>query len=141
MKKRVALIVAVVMMLMSFSVSAQAAPARPHEHTDLCVCCEEENDFSELLTADHKVLEGEGSKNLICAIFGHKLTNTVKIFNCAQMIDSKRCTIWYDEVGYCDRCHEYVDILKSEVVNHNLRTSGSHTYCTYGCGYEYWSLK
>lgn len=81
------------------------------------------------------------TKNILCSIFGHKLTDYISYFLGAEMIDMQQCKIFYEDAGYCDRCGEYVMYLRTVVVAHNLRTSGSRTYCIYNCGYELWHLK
>lgn len=81
------------------------------------------------------------TRNILCSLFGHKLTVYSQTIVSATKIDSTQCQVSYVESGYCDRCSELVDYLRTEVLNHNIKVSGNRYYCTYGCGYEVWNLK
>lgn len=137
--KFVSFIVVLTLLLMPLSPSALAASPDlcQHEHTSCGECYE--HDASTSVTA---YSQGNAeTKNILCSIFGHKLTAYVSYVLGAYMIDMQQCEIYYEDAGYCDRCSEYVVYLRSVVVDHNIRTSGMRTYCTYNCGYELWHVR
>lgn len=133
-RKLISFIVVLVMLLIPFSPTALAASPDlcQHEHAGY-------DGYSHDALISYSPGDAE-TNNIICSIFGHKLTNYNSYFLGAEMIDMQQCEISYEDVGYCDRC-EYVGYLRSTVVNHSLRTTSSRTYCIYNCGYEVWHLK
>jgi|GEM_PF-4035963 len=134
--KIVSFIMVLALLLIPLTPSALAASEDlcQHEHASYGEC------YEHGASIPHSQGDDE-TKNILCAIFGHKLTNYVSYFLGAEMIDMQQCEVFYEDAGYCDRCSEYVMYLRSIVVAHNLRTSGSRTYCTYNCGYELWYVK
>lgn len=139
MKKCIAFALTLIFLLIPFSNVAMA------DSYDECIY---EHDGSDTPCSYHissvtvSSLNQEGEqKNLWCALFGHKLTEYILILLYAEMIDSTQCRVHFAQQGFCDRCNELVTLKKTVVTNHDLRTSGNRTYCTYGCGYETWLVK
>lgn len=134
-RKMIALVVVFVFLLIPISPTAAAASVGEVQHHH----CENEGcDTAATVQDSQPTVE---PRNLLCSIFGHKLTNYVVYYLGARMIDDEQCEVNYEDAGYCDRCSEYVMLLRTEVVDHDIKTSGNRIYCTYGCGYELWHLK
>ncbi len=134
--KIVSFIMVLALLLIPLTPSALATSAVlcQHEHASYGEC------YDHVASIPYSQGDDE-TRNILCSIFGHKLTNYVTYFLGAEMIDMQQCELSFEDAGYCDRCSEYVSYYRSSVVAHNLRTSGSRTYCTYNCGYEFWNLK
>lgn len=138
MKKYITFALTLILLLILFSNVAMAASNEcMHEHDGGDKPCSYQTSSITVTSLNQEVEQ----RNLWCTIFGHKLTDYDIIFLYAEMIDFTQCKLYYAHQGFCDRCNELVTLRKTIVTNHDLRTSGNHTYCTYGCGFETWLVK
>lgn len=85
-------------------------------------------------------LEEISPQNLLCSIFGHKVSKSIIQIVGASMIDFDQCEIAYIESGFCDRCSEFVEYGRTDKVNHNFYIEGSRRRCVYECGYDVGSI-